>query len=365
MLVVVATACGGGDVRLPSRSQLTRDIPPIVRRACREAAEQVSFRVVCPVLVPRTRYVHIGGLWGPIVFSPRLWLVTFNNGDNGPGYVHWIAGEGDRDDVRYYVLGDEQNAVKGLPTLWATKTVDGRTFFDYRFPGYPAGGPNGGHAAVFVPCGTRFVFTSLHDYRRLRLAEQMAIDLASRAGCPRAPRSEPARFGVMPAPPAVTRACDRVRRTATRVRTRWRIVCPPLVPWSPDGEVAFAGGVLSTRGVRRGYLIDGASTSPAMHWTFAAGEPNAVHVVLARAVGRPARIQGQRVLIYRVGPGGTSELSGHVAIEWTRRGQAYRVSVHSRSGDRPALVQATRIAAAVIGYLRHEGLPITRPQRPR
>jgi hypothetical protein len=183
LAVIALPACGqNAEVR---KLGLTTRVAPIVERACRQAAAQVSIDVVCPRLIPRSRYVTITGLWGSIVLSRRLWMLTFNNGDNGPGYVHWIVGVGIRRDVRYYVLGDKINEVKGLPKLVAAKMLDGRRLIDYRFPAYPAGGPNGGHAASFVPCGTRFVFASLHGYERMRMAELMAVDLAERAGCPR------------------------------------------------------------------------------------------------------------------------------------------------------------------------------------
>ena len=63
-------------------------------------------------------------------------------------------------------------------------------------------------------------------------------------------------------------------------------------------------------------------------------------------------IAGQRVAVYRIG-GGASELSGHVAIEWTWHGQAYQVSVHRWLSDGQGVKQAKAMAAAVIGYLRH------------
>lgn len=348
-------------------------MPPIVERACRQAARQARIPVTCPRLVPRSRYVTRTGLWGADVYSPRLWLLTFNNGDNGAGYVHWIVGAGVRGDLDFYVLGDEQNVVRGLPKRWALKRIGGRTVVEYRFPDYPAGGPNGSHALALVSCGNRDVFASLHGWERLAAAERMALDLAARAGCP-TEAEPPQRLRTMPAPAGVAYACDRIRRQAGRQHASWRIVCPPLVPWSRSPHVAYAGGVTSTRNLRPGYLLDsanppdGTSDPYAGHWTFSSGDPVAVH----SWIGRPdvsstrsvATIGGQRVALYRVAPG-TTELSGHVAIEWTFRGQAYQVSVHRWAGDRQGLVQARAMAAAVIGYLRHRTPSLERPQRPR
>jgi hypothetical protein len=158
-------------------------VPPLVERACRQAQREASIEVVCPGLVPQGPLRRAAGLWGGFAFDPRVWLITFNNGDNGPRYHHWIMGAGRRSSVEHYLLSDAVNAVKGLPTKIGEAEVGSRTVVIYRYPPYPAGGPNGGHTAVFVVCGEQLVFASLHG-RRQRAAEELAIALADKAGCP-------------------------------------------------------------------------------------------------------------------------------------------------------------------------------------
>jgi hypothetical protein len=151
--------------------------------ACRKAQKPATIRVTCPTLIPATRYVHDPGLWGELDFSPSLWAITFNNGDNGPGYVHWIAGGGTVRAIRYYLLRDSVNAVKGLPRLVARRKFEGYSVPIYEYPPYPAGGPNSGHTASFVLCGTREVFASIHGYGHAGVVTAMAVDLARRSGC--------------------------------------------------------------------------------------------------------------------------------------------------------------------------------------
>jgi hypothetical protein len=353
LLVSCGTAASG--------DWLTRSVPSRVARVYREAAREVQIPVTCPRLVPVSRYVAQAGLFGVAFASPHLWELTFNNGDNGPGYVHWIVGSGMLGDIRFYVLGDEQNVVRSLPKRRALKRVGGRMLVDYRFPAYPAGGPHGGHAAAFVSCGGRYVFASVHGRERQEAAERIALDLADQADCPRDAEPQP----TMPAPAGVAYACDRIGKVAARRHVRWRVVCPPVVPWSREPTVDYAGGVTTSTDVRSGYLVDG--TSPRGHWTFASGDPATVHRWIERA-GRAtlthATMLGQRVAVYRLGPG-TTQLSGRVAIEWTFRGQAFQVSVHRRAGGRQGLVEARAMAAALIGYLRHAEPSAERPQRPR
>jgi hypothetical protein len=225
------------------------------------------------------------------------------------------------------------------------------------------------------------VFASVHGYAHMRMAERMALDLARHAHCPPQPAVPPVRYRMMPAPAIVTDACERIERASARSHARWRVICPPLVPWARDEHIHYAGGVLSTRGFQSGYLIDGwnprdQSISPyGGHWTFGSGDRKSVHTWLALkdVGGRPqvtwtrrrASIGSQKVWIYRVRPRGMSELAGHVVIEWSWRGQTYQVSVHRLTGEREGLVQATQMAAAVIGYLRHSHLQVHRPEPPR
>lgn len=168
---------------VPGAVKLVRAEPKIVRTACNDARRHAFVQVTCPTLIPATRYVRRTGLWGAMDFARSLWAITFNNGDNGPGYVHWIAGGGTMSAIRYYLLGDAQNEVKGLPRLVSRATVDGYSVATYEYPAYPAGGPNGGHTAAFVRCGSRGVFASIHGYGYQAAATAMAVDLARRSGC--------------------------------------------------------------------------------------------------------------------------------------------------------------------------------------
>lgn len=123
------------------------------------------------------------GLWGPLVFSPNAYALTFNNGDVGEGYVHWIVGAGEAAEIRLHVLSDGNNVVKGSPRLTARRERHGSTIEIYEFPPHPAGGPNGGHGAAFISCGSRLVFASIHGVAHVAAAEEMALDLVRLAGC--------------------------------------------------------------------------------------------------------------------------------------------------------------------------------------
>jgi hypothetical protein len=166
-----------GGIRLGTSPQ------PLVLRACRDAQREVSIRVVCPGLVPEGPLLKIAGLWGGFGFDRYLWLITFNNGDNGPKYLHWIMGAGRRSAVDHFLLTDAVNDVKGPPKKIGQSEVGSRTVLTYRYPPHPAGGPNGGHVAVYVSCGEEFVFASLHGAHRAA-SEKLALALADKAGCP-------------------------------------------------------------------------------------------------------------------------------------------------------------------------------------
>jgi hypothetical protein len=157
----------------------------LVRRACRQAQREARIRVVCPGWVPQGPLITIDGLWGPIVEDPDLWLITFNNGDNGPRYLHWMMGAGRKQAVQRYLLSDTVNAIKGLPKRIGGETLDGRELMTYRYPAYPAGGPNGGHVAVYVSCGRNYVFASLHGFKRRLAARALALAYADQSGCSR------------------------------------------------------------------------------------------------------------------------------------------------------------------------------------
>jgi hypothetical protein len=182
--LVIGTADAADNLRLTTRAS------PLVRRACADLRGRVSIQVTCPILVPVSRYVTRPGLWGGSALDgldPDAYMLTFNNGDNGDngqGYIHWIAGAGRASSVRRFLLTDERNVVKGQPRLLRRRVVAGRHVEEYRYPSYPAGGPNGGHEAVFVRCGPDLVYASIHGEGNLLQIRTMALDLARRRGCP-------------------------------------------------------------------------------------------------------------------------------------------------------------------------------------
>jgi hypothetical protein len=138
---------------------------------------------VCPGFVPQGRLIKTAGLWGGFAFDRSLWLITFNNGDNGPRYLHWIMGAGSRPSIDHFLLSDAVNDVKGLPKKIGESQVGSRTLTTYRYPPHPAGGPNGGHTAVFVSCGEELVFASLHGALQ-EPSTKLALALADKSGCP-------------------------------------------------------------------------------------------------------------------------------------------------------------------------------------
>ena len=163
---------------------LVRAAPAVVRAACHEAQRHTRLRVACPTLVPRTRYARIAGLSGLLDSGPSYWAITFNNGYERSGYVHWIAGSGTRRAVQLHFLSDAENEVKGLPRLVVRSRTHGHLVSVYQYPDYPAGGPNGSHSAAFVRCrGGLVVFASIHGRDHAPAATAMAVDLAARSRC--------------------------------------------------------------------------------------------------------------------------------------------------------------------------------------
>jgi hypothetical protein len=170
---------------------LTTRVPALVSAVCTSARRSSPLRVVCPPLVPVSRYVKIDGLYGAFVGSqgrPRvtgakrlLYLVGFNAGDNGPGFVHWVAGMGSSEAIRYWVLSDARNVVRGRPKLVRTLLRDGRQVDVWRFPAYPAGGQFGGHMVALAHTRSRLALASIHGYESAEACIRMAIALARKA----------------------------------------------------------------------------------------------------------------------------------------------------------------------------------------
>jgi hypothetical protein len=154
--------------------------------ACADARRVARVRVVCPRLIPDIPLTRIDGLWGVLSGreEPRLWMVTFTNagGLHGrplKGVEHRIVGGGKTEVVEKWVLSGVLHEVKGDAVPSRTVNARGRRVRLYRFPSYPAGGPNGGHWAAFVDVGDEVVFASLHGERYVDAAVEMAVDLAA------------------------------------------------------------------------------------------------------------------------------------------------------------------------------------------
>ena len=167
--------------------ELTYQVPAQVRQACAEARMLASVRVLCPRLIPDVPLTRIEGLWGSIVVDAeaRFYMLTFNNGGLPGGKRHWITGGGKSSVVEKWVLTDRMNEVKGDPKLVRTLTRRGRAVAIYRFPPFPAGGPNGGHWAAFIRVGDEIVFASPHERRYVEAAIEMALALAAQIQAPR------------------------------------------------------------------------------------------------------------------------------------------------------------------------------------
>jgi hypothetical protein len=202
LVVLVALGCSGAgskrsrevdaglrlDAKRLHELGLTRKIPRQVRQACAEARRLSSVRVICPKLIPDIPLTKIEGLWGSITFQtePRVYMVSLTNAGgffNRPlrGVEHWIVGGGKARVVEKWILTDFVNEGKGDPVLVRTLSREGRRIRIYRFPTYPAGGPNGSHWAAFVRVGDELFFASLHGKRYVAAAIEMALDLAEHA----------------------------------------------------------------------------------------------------------------------------------------------------------------------------------------
>lgn len=197
-LAIAALGCSSGEPReerqpaeldaaLLRRLGLTRDVPDQVREACAEARRPAKVRVTCPRLIPDIPLTRIEGLWGSMVSGPGLvYELSFVNaggffGRPLKGVEHWITGGGVAAAVQKDVFTDFANEVKGNPKLVRSFAVRGRLVRVYRFPHYPAGGPNGDHVAAVIRVGDELVFASLHGQRYVEATVAMAVDLAEQA----------------------------------------------------------------------------------------------------------------------------------------------------------------------------------------
>lgn len=172
-----------------SRLSLTHDIPAQVRRVCAEASRAATVRVICPKVIPDAP-IRSSGPTVPLD-ERRFYELDFNTA-GPPGRVqHWITGGGQADVVERWVLTDHFNEVKGNAKLVRQADVAGRRVRIYRYPPYPAGGPNGSHWAAFVKVGDELVFASIHGRRHVSTAVAMAVDLAWQAARSPAPEAFP------------------------------------------------------------------------------------------------------------------------------------------------------------------------------
>lgn len=170
---------------------LTTHVPAFVTSVCDAARSRSPIRLVCPSLVPVTKYRTFPGLSGvllgntnrPPVKPPadRIYLLGFNGGDDGPSYWHWIAGMGTPEAIRYWVLSDERNVVRGKPKLLRVVKHMGRAVQLWRFPEHPAGGQFGGHTVAIAQAKNALAIASIHGHDNATLSVRMATALAEKA----------------------------------------------------------------------------------------------------------------------------------------------------------------------------------------
>jgi hypothetical protein len=188
IVVVVALATLGNSAseasgRAGRSPELTRKLHQVVQRECTKALVTSPVRFVCPPLVPVSKYIKRPGLYGTFNGDEgraKITLLSFNGGDNGPGYWHWIAGLGTRAGVNRWVLSDAQNVVRGKPKLSLRESVDGREVKIWRFPPHPAGGQFGGHDVAITRAGSLFAVGSVHGESAVASA-RIAVALAKEA----------------------------------------------------------------------------------------------------------------------------------------------------------------------------------------
>jgi len=201
-LVVSISALGSAAFAVAARVEaafasprLTSTVPRFVTQICASGRSRSPLPLVCPPLVPETKYrafpgfsgVLLGNTIRPPVKPPadRIYLLGFNAGDSGPSYWHWEAGMGTPEAIRHWVLSDANNEVKGKPTLVKTILIGRRQVAIWRFPEHPAGGGLGGHMTAITRSGPYFAVASVHGYDSAGASARVAVALARKADAAR------------------------------------------------------------------------------------------------------------------------------------------------------------------------------------
>lgn len=171
-----------------SSVRLTEGVPPEVRSACRELRGQVRVPIVCPRRYPRSGFVATGSpsvdrwLRTPNVYSPEMYELTFNNGDNR-GYLHWVMGVATQPAFALRVLSGKNNVTPGRPRLGGVGRVHGRPIRFYEFRG-GRGGPNSGHVVAAIRVKNLVAYGSVHGFRHRDYAIALAVDAAAQIDDP-------------------------------------------------------------------------------------------------------------------------------------------------------------------------------------
>lgn len=182
-LILLGLSVGRASAATDELPQLTRQVPPFVQGECAKALLTAPVRFVCPPLVPVSKYIKRPGLFGTFSgneIGAKLTLVSFNHGDVGPGYWHWIAGLGTSAGINRWVLSDAQNVVRGKPKFMRVIALDGRIVRLWRFPPHPAGGQFGGHVVAITRADPLIAVASVHGETAI-VSARMAVALARKA----------------------------------------------------------------------------------------------------------------------------------------------------------------------------------------
>lgn len=193
---MVLAGCGSGgssgakntvDTAVPAvtTAAMTRDISPRLRRVCASAARKSTVPVRCPGLIP-------AGPGGSSVLLPRRSVVRPGAaGDDGKRrfrgprdfYVieayarslrpegHWLTASGSASSL-------EERALRSARAPRVDRVrVAGRDIEVRRYPPYPDGGVNGGHAVAIARAGDRLDYVSVHGLEHADVAVAMLVDL--------------------------------------------------------------------------------------------------------------------------------------------------------------------------------------------